>query len=175
MELMDRSAWGDSSELAEAVLVWGGWAYLPQSSDGVEAVESFRRKLAGVELVLHNQDNLEQDLFDSSDYFEFHGGLAAAVSPISETTPRAAFGDSSKPSRPAVRTLQGEALRVYRPRVVNPKWLNALQRHGYRGGLELAATGDSVVGFSGTAGIGSDWMVGGIAESRSAGGGLGVR
>ena len=165
MQLMDSSAWRDTSDLAEAVLVWGGWAYSPQSSDGVEAVESFRRKLAGVELVLHNQDNLEQDLFDSSDYFEFHGGLVAAVTSVSNTAPRAYFGDSSDPVRPRVRTLQGEALRVYRSRVVNPKWLSAIQRHGYRGGLEMAATVDALFGFSATAGIVTDWMFEGVAEN----------
>jgi cobaltochelatase CobN len=165
MQLMDSSAWRDTNDLAEAVLLWGGWAYSPQCSDGVEAVESFRRKLAGVDLVLHNQDNLEQDLFDSSDYFEFHGGLVAAVSAASNTAPQAYFGDSSDPSRPGVRSLQGEALRVYRSRVVNPKWLAAIQRHGYRGGLEMAATVDSLFGFSATAGIVTDWMFEGIAES----------
>jgi cobaltochelatase CobN len=165
MQIMDSSAWRDTSDLAEAVLLWGGWAYSPECSDGVEAVESFRRKLAGVELVLHNQDNLEQDLFDSSDYFEFHGGLVAAVTSLSNTTPDAYFGDSSDPSRPRVRTLQGEALRVYRSRVVNPKWIAAVQRHGYRGGLEMAATVDALFGFSATVGIITDWMFEGIAAS----------
>ncbi len=165
MQLMDSGAWRDANDLAEAVLLWGGWAYSPQCSDGVEAVESFRRKLAGVELVLHNQDNLEQDLFDSSDYFEFHGGLVAAVTSISNTAPRSYFGDSSDPRRPGVRTLQGEALRVYRSRVVNPKWLSAIQRHGYRGGLEMAATVDALFGFSATAGIVTDWMFEGVAEN----------
>jgi cobaltochelatase CobN len=169
MQLMDSGAWRDGSDLAQAVLLWGGWAYSPQFSDGVEAVESFRRKLAGVELVLHNQDNLEQDLFDSSDYFEFHGGLVAAVTSISNAAPQAYVGDSSDPSRPGVRTLQGEALRVYRSRIVNPKWLSAIQRHGYRGGLEMAATVDALFGFSATAGIVSDWMFEGIAESFAGG------
>ena len=169
MQLMESSAWRDAGDLAEAVLLWGGWAYSPQSNDGVEAVESFRRKLAGIELVLHNQDNLEQDLFDSSDYFEFHGGLVAAVASISNVAPRAYFGDSSNPSHPGVRTLQGEALRVYRSRVVNPKWLNAMQRHGYRGGLEMAATVDSLFGFSATAGIVTDWMFEGIAQAYADG------
>jgi cobaltochelatase CobN len=169
LQLMESSAWHNANDLAETVLLWGGWAYSPDCSDGVEAVESFRRKLAGVELVLHNQDNLEQDLFDSSDYFEFHGGLVAAVSSISNTLPRAYFGDSSDPSRPSVRTLQGEALRVYRSRVVNPKWLSAIQRHGYRGGLEMAATVDALFGFSATAGIVTDWMFEGIAENFAGG------
>jgi cobaltochelatase CobN len=169
MQLMDSGAWRDTSDLAQAVLLWGGWAYSPQCSDGVEAVESFRRNLAGVELVLHNQDNLEQDLFDSSDYFEFHGGLVAAVTSISNAAPQSYFGDSSDPSRPGIRTLQGEALRVYRSRVVNPKWLSAIQRHGYRGGLEMAATVDALFGFSATAGIVTDWMFEGIAESFAGG------
>ncbi len=165
MPLMDASAWRDAGDLAETVLLWGGWAYSPEHSDGVEAVESFRRRLAGVELVMHNQDNLEQDLFDSSDYFEFHGGLIAAVSQSSGTMPAAYFGDGSDPSRPRVRTLQGEALRVYRARVVNPKWLDGIQRHGYRGGLEMAATMDALFGFSATAGITTDWMFEGVAAS----------
>ena len=169
MQIMDTSGWRDTSDLAEAVLLWGGWAYSPDCSDGIEAVESFRRKLAGVELVVHNQDNLEQDLFDSSDYFEFHGGLVAAVSSISGTVPRAYFGDSSNPSRPGVRSLQGEALRVYRSRVVNPKWLQAIQRHGYRGGLEMAATVDALFGFSATAGIVTDWMFEGVAAGFAGG------
>jgi cobaltochelatase CobN len=169
MQLMESSAWRGAGDLAEAVLVWGGWAYSPQSQDGVEAVEAFRRKLAGIELVLHNQDNVEQDLFDSSDYFEFHGGLVAAVASISKAAPQAYFGDSSNPARPGVRTLQGEALRVYRSRVVNPKWLNAMQRHGYRGGLEMAATVDSLFGFSATAGIVTDWMFEGIAQAYADG------
>ncbi len=169
LQLMDSSAWRDAGDLAEAVLLWGGWAYSPQSSDGVDAVESFRRKLAGIELVVHNQDNLEQDLFDSSDYFEFHGGLVAAVTSISGVKPVAYFGDTSNPVHPQVRTLQGEALRVYRSRVVNPKWLNAMQRHGYRGGLEMAATVDSLFGFSATAGIVTDWMFEGIAQAYADG------
>ncbi len=170
MPLMDASAWRDAADLAEAVLLWGGWAYSPEHG-GVEAVESFRRKLAGVELVMHNQDNLEQDLFDSSDYFEFHGGLVAAVSQASGAVPAAYFGDGSDPTRPRVRTLQGEALRVYRARVVNPKWLDAIQRHGYRGGLEMAATMDALFGFSATAGIVTDWMFEGVAASFADGAG----
>lgn len=165
MQLMESSAWRDGGDLAEAMLLWGGWAYSPECSEGVEAVESFRRKLAGIELVVHNQDNLEQDLFDSTDYFEFHGGLVAAVTSLSKAPPQAYFGDSSDPSRTIVRTLQGEALRVYRARVVNPKWLSAIQRHGYRGGLEMAATVDSLFGFSATTGIVTNWMFEGIAKS----------
>lgn len=169
MELMDKGSWRNRGDLAEAMVRNGSWAYSPQSGDGVEAVDAFRRKLAGVELVLQNQDNAEQDLFDSSDYFEFHGGLVAAVTSLAPAAPAAYVGDSTDPAQPRVRSLQAEALRVYRSRVVNPKWLEAMQRHGYRGGLEMAATMDALFGFAATAGIISDWMFEGVAEHYTQG------
>ena len=169
MGLLETHAWRERRDLADAVLLWGGWAYTPESSDGVEATEAFRRQLAGIDLALHNQDSREQDLFDSGDYFEFHGGLFAAIASLSDRAPLAYFGDSSDASRPEVRTLQGEALRVYRSRVINPKWLSGIQRHGYRGGLEMAMTVDCLFGFSATAGIVTDWMFEGIAEHFASG------
>jgi cobaltochelatase CobN len=155
MDLIENRSWGDTHDLAEVVLAWGGWAY---GSSGVEAADAFRRRLATVELALHNRDNREQDLFDSSDQFEYHGGLVAAVTSLSGEQPHAYVGDSSNPTRPDVRTLKGEALRVFRSRVINPKWLAGIQRHGYRGGLEMATTVDSLFGFAATAGIVADWM-----------------
>ncbi len=168
-ELIEGRSWHDTRDLADAVLLWGGWAYSPQASDGVEATETFRRRLAGIDLALHNHDSREQDLFDSSDYFEFHGGLVATIASLSEHAPLAYVGDSSDQQRPQIRTLQGEALRVYRSRVVNPKWLAGMQRHGYRGGLEMVATVDAMFGFAATAGIVTDWMFEGIAEHFAAG------
>jgi cobaltochelatase CobN len=137
--------------------------------NGVEAADAFRRRLATVELALHNRDNREQDLLDSSDQFEYHGGLVAAVTSLSGEQPHAYVGDSSNPSRPDVRTLKGEALRVFRSRVVNPKWLAGIQRHGYRGGLEMATTVDSLFGFAATAGIVTDWMFEAVAETFAMG------
>lgn len=171
MELMDGGSWRNPGDLAEAMVRNGSWAYSPQSGNGVEAVDAFRRKLAGIELVLQNQDNAEQDLFDSSDYFEFQGGLVAAVTSLAPAAPAAYVGDSSDPAQPRVRSLQAEALRVYRSRVVNPKWLEAMQRHGYRGGLEMAATMDALFGFAATAGVISDWMFEGVAEHYTQGAG----
>jgi cobaltochelatase CobN len=178
MDRIENRSWRDKADLADTVLRWGGWAYPARAADGVGAVgeaesadaaDEFRRRLAGVELALHNQDNREQDLFDSSDYFEFHGGLVAAVESVAGVRPRAYVGDSSDPVRPQVRTLRGEALRVFRSRVVNPKWLAGIQRHGYRGGLEMASTVDSLFGFAATTGIVTDWMFEAVAESFATG------
>jgi cobaltochelatase CobN len=153
------------------VVAWGAWAFGSNTSEGVEAADAFRGRLATVELALHNRDNREQDLFDSSDQFEFHGGLVAAVASLSGEQPHAYVGDSSDPSRPDVRTLKGEALRVFRSRVVNPKWFAGIQRHGYRGGVEMVTTVDSLFGFSATAGIVTDWMFEAVAGKFALGAG----
>jgi cobaltochelatase CobN len=175
MDMIENRSWRDTQDLADVVIAWGGWAYGSGTShdssaaDGVEATEAFRRQLARVELALHNRDNREQDLLDSTDHFEYQGGLVAAVGSLSGEQPRAYIGDSSDPTSPDVRTLKGEALRVFRSRVVNPKWLTRIQRHGYRGGLEMATTVDSLFGFAATAGIVSDWMFEAVAENYAMG------
>ncbi|OAM88908.1 hypothetical protein AW736_15455 [Termitidicoccus mucosus] len=158
LDLIENHNWRGADDLARAFLAWGGWAYGGDTPGGTEATADFRRRLATVDLALHNQDNREHDLFDSDDYFQFQGGLIAAISALSGRKPRAYFGDSSDPARPVNRTLQAEALRVHRTRVVNPKWLAAIRRHGYKGGLEMAATVDYMFGYSATAGVITDWM-----------------
>jgi cobaltochelatase CobN len=168
MDLIDNRSWRDTHDLAEVVLAWSGWAYA--DSNGVDAADAFRRRMTTVELALHNRDNREQDLFDSSDQFEYHGGLIAAATSLSGTQPHAYVGDSSDASRPDVRSLKGEALRVFRTRVVNPKWLAGIRRHGYRGGVEIAATVDSLFGFAATAGVISDWMFESAADAFTKGG-----
>jgi len=167
MDAVENRSWRETHDLAEVMLAWSGWAYA--DSNGVDAADAFRRRMSTVELALHNRDNREQDLFDSSDQFEYHGGLVAAATSLSGTQPHAYVGDSSDASRPEVRSLKGEALRIFRTRVVNPKWLAGIQRHGYRGGVEIAATVDSLFGFAATAGVISDWMFEAAADKYTQG------
>jgi cobaltochelatase CobN len=172
LDRIESRSWNDTRDLAEVMLAWGGWAYgSGPAAEGVAASETYRRRLAGIELAVHNQDNREQDLFDSGDFFEFHGGLVAAVTEAAGARPAAYVGDSSDPAHPQVRTLQGEASRVFRSRVVNPKWLAAVQQHGFRGGLEMATTVDALFGFAATAGIVTDWMFEAVAKKFAGGAG----
>jgi len=56
------------------------------------------------------------------------------------------------------RSLEEEMARVFRARVVNPRWIEAMRRHGYKGAFELAATVDYLFGYDATAGVVQDWM-----------------
>ncbi|MHB1559683.1 MAG: cobaltochelatase subunit CobN [Isosphaeraceae bacterium] len=163
LPLIDERNWRDDADLAEAYVNWGGYAYTADEQ-GVDARDVFRLRLGRVQVALHNQDNREHDILDSDDYFQFHGGMIATIRALTGRKPRHYFGDTHDPSRPRVRDLKSEVLRVFRSRVVNPKWLESITRHGYKGGLELNATVDYLFGFGATAGVVDDWMYEDVAK-----------
>ncbi len=147
--LIDEKGWRTAADLAEAFTVWGGYAY-GADAEGLAEGETFRRRLAGVEAVLHNQDNREHDLLDSDDYYQFEGGLHAAVEAARGESPRVYHNDHSRPERPVIRTLEEEIGRIVRGRAANPKWIAGVMRHGYKGAFEIAATLDYLFAFAAT-------------------------
>ncbi len=163
LPLIETGNWKSDQDFARAFLAWGGYAY-SKDADGVDARPVFAERLKSIQVALHNQDNREHDIFDSDDYFQFHGGMVASIRALTGAQPKAYFGDSSRPDAVQVRDLKEEALRVYRSRVINPKWIESIKRHGYKGGLELAATVDYIFGFDATAQIAPDFVYEGLAE-----------
>ena len=164
LPLIDEQNWEDEHDFAEAYVNWGGYAYTAKSY-GVDQRETFKQVLSGVKVAVKNQDNREHDIFDSDDYLQYHGGMIASIRALSGKQPRQFFGDNSDPARVKVRDLQEETRRVFRGRVVNPKWIESIQRHGYKGGLELAATVDYLFGYDATAGVMADWMYERLTEA----------
>jgi cobaltochelatase CobN len=148
--LIDDSLWQDDADLAHAFRNWGGYAYGRQHY-GVAAAPRFGERLSTLQLVVQNQDNREHDLLDSNDYAQFQGGMSAAVRHFSGVQPAIYHGDHSNPQTPRVRSLQEEISRVIRARAVNPKWLDGIRQHGYKGAFEIAATVDYLFAFDATA------------------------
>jgi cobaltochelatase CobN len=153
--LIDERGWQGDQDLARAYLAWGGYAYGAGAAGQAEH-GLFEARLAGVEGVLHNQDNREHDLLDSDDYYQFEGGLAVAVRHLSGSQPALYHNDHSRPESPKVRSLAEEVARVVRARVVNPKWIEGVMRHGYKGAFEMAATVDYLFAFAATARVVKD-------------------
>ncbi|MGP4028662.1 cobaltochelatase subunit CobN [Actinomadura sp. 3N407] len=157
LPLIDSRNWRDDADLAEVYAVWGGHAY-GRDLDGVPAradMESAYRRIA---VAAKNVDTREHDIADSDDYFQYHGGMIATVRALTGRAPEAYVGDSTRPDAVRTRTLSEETARVFRARVVNPNWLAAMRRHGYKGAFELAATVDYLFGYDATTGVMADWM-----------------
>jgi cobaltochelatase CobN len=157
LPLLETGAWRDDEDLAAVYMAWGGWSY-GRAGMGLPAADAMRRRFAGIEVAAKNQDNREHDIFDSDDYLQDHGGMVATIRALGGREPIAVFGDSADPTRPRVRSLAEEAARVVRTRVVNPKWVDAMLRHGYKGAFEMAATVDYLFGYDATAHVVEDWM-----------------
>ncbi|ATQ69534.1 MULTISPECIES: cobaltochelatase subunit CobN [Methylosinus] len=153
--MIDEKLWRERRDLAEAFLLWGRYAY-GDGLDGEENHAALETRLAQVDAVVHNQDNREHDLLDSDDYYQFEGGLSAAVEAITGRAPIVYHNDHSRPERPIIRTLDEEIARVIRARVVNPKWIAGAMRHGYKGAFEIAASVDYLYAFAATTGAVKD-------------------
>ncbi|MBV8333899.1 MAG: cobaltochelatase subunit CobN, partial [Alphaproteobacteria bacterium] len=147
--MIDERIWQDESDLAEAYLSWGSYAYGANAEGRSERV-MLEARLAAAEAVLHNQDNREHDLLDSDDYYQFEGGLALVVRRLSGQPPAVWHNDHSRPEMPRIRSLREEIGRVVRGRAANPRWISGIMRHGYKGAAEIAATVDYLFAFAAT-------------------------
>ncbi|MEG4166064.1 MULTISPECIES: cobaltochelatase subunit CobN [unclassified Microcoleus] len=177
--IIEAQNWTDDSDLAKAYINWSSYAYtsssssnlpgdvagLKQSEWGCSAPEAFEQRLGQMQIVLQNQDNREHDILDSDDYYQFQGGMTAAIRNLQGKNPETYFGDNSIPENPKVRQLREEIARVYRSRAVNPKWIEGAMRHGYKGAFEIAATVDFLFAYDATANCVEDFMYEGIAEA----------
>ncbi|HEY1665765.1 MAG TPA: cobaltochelatase subunit CobN [Trebonia sp.] len=157
LPLIDARNWRDDADLAEVYAAWGGFAY-GRDLDGREARADMETSYRRIAVAAHNTDTLEHDIADSDDYFQYHGGMIATVRALTGHAPRAYIGDSTRPDTVRTRSLAEETARVFRARVVNPRWVEAMKRHGYKGAFELAATVDYLFGYDATAGVVEDWM-----------------
>ncbi|NTG46809.1 cobaltochelatase subunit CobN [Agrobacterium rhizogenes] len=149
--LIDEKGWERRADLAEAYLVWGSYAY-GAGEDGKAERGVFEERLRSIQAVVQNQDNREHDLLDSDDYYQFEGGMAAAAEQLAGARPSIYHNDHSRPEKPVIRSLEEEIGRVVRGRVVNPKWIDGVMRHGYKGAFEIAATVDYLFAFAATTG-----------------------
>ncbi|MFR9672925.1 cobaltochelatase subunit CobN [Streptomyces sp. TR02-1] len=164
LQLIDSRDWRTDADLAEVYTVWGGYAY-GRGLDGAPAREAMETAYRRIAVAAKNTDTREHDIADSDDYFQYHGGMVATVRALRGSAPEAYIGDSTRPETVRTRTLLEETSRVFRARVVNPRWVEAMRRHGYKGAFELAATVDYLFGYDATTGVVADWMYDKLAET----------
>ncbi len=157
LPLIEAGNWRSDADLAEVYTTWGGYAY-GRDMDGRPARDDMEANYRRIQVAAKNVDTREHDIADSDDYFQYHGGMVATVRALTGADPKAYVGDSTVPDAVRTRSLAEETARVFRSRVVNPRWIAAMQRHGYKGAFELAATVDYLFGFDATAGVVDDWM-----------------
>jgi cobaltochelatase CobN len=164
LQLIDSRNWRDDADLAQVYTTWGGFAY-GRGLGGRAATDDMNRAYRRIAVAAKNTDTREHDIADSDDYFQYHGGMVATVRALTGRSPAAYIGDNTRPDAIRTRTLSEETTRVFRARVVNPRWMTAMRRHGYKGAFEMAATVDYLFGYDATAGVMADWMYEQLTEA----------
>ncbi|GAA4474730.1 cobaltochelatase subunit CobN [Rhodococcus olei] len=164
LQLIDSKSWRGDADLAQVYTTWGGYAY-GRGLDGAPAADDMRTAYRRIAVAAKNTDTREHDIADSDDYFQYHGGMVATVRALTGKDPEAYIGDSTRPDAVRTRTLSEETARVFRARVVNPRWVEAMRRHGYKGAFEMAATVDYLFGYDATTNVVADWMYEKLAQT----------
>ncbi len=160
---VDEGNWDDRADLAEVYVQWGGYA-MGSRGRVSEDHDAFRRRLGSVEATVKIEDTMEQDEFDSSDWYAFHGGFITAVSEVAGEEPASYVGDSSDPDNVDVYTNEEKVRKAMRARVLNPEWLDSMEEHGYKGAGDLSQTVDVTLGWDATTGVVSDALWSEVAE-----------
>jgi len=162
-DAIDSKNWKDEHDLAEIYVKWGGYAY-GRRNYGITVPDDFRRRLSRLDLTVKNEDTREYDMLDGDDFYSYHGGMIAAVKALKGELPRSYSGDSSDPDRVKVRSTFEETKHIFRARILNPKWIESMQRHGYKGAGDLSRQVDIAFGWDATAEVLEDWMYEALAS-----------
>ncbi|WP_040327274.1 cobaltochelatase subunit CobN [Clostridium ihumii] len=161
--LINSKKWNDRNDLGDVYTLWGGHAY-GKNIHGKKVKEVFERRLSSVEVTVKNESSMEIDMLDSDDFYNYHGGLVAAVSRASGNMPKSYSGNSSDPKRVKLKDINEETARIMRSRILNPKWFEGLKEHGYKGAQEVSAMVDIMFGWDATSSVIEDWMYDGVAR-----------
>jgi cobaltochelatase CobN len=162
-DAIDSKNWKNQEDLSNIYVTWGCYAY-GRKNYGVQVPEQFKLRLSKINLTVKNQDSREYDILDGDDWYDAHGGMITAVKTFKGEAPRSYCGDSSDPNRVKVRNAAEETRYVFRSRLLNPKWIQSMKRHGYQGATDLSRTLDFVLGWDATAEVVEDWMYEDIAK-----------
>lgn len=162
--LLESKAWETIDDIAAVYTRWSGTAYGGDALPGDYEPEIFRRRMGALDVTIKNEDNRETNMFSSDDYNAYHGGMIATVRSISGKAPHSYSGDSTDRKRVKVRTVQEEAKRVFRGECMNPKFIEGMKRHGYKGALDLANTLAHSYQWDATSKVMEDWMYEKYAE-----------
>jgi len=161
---VDEGNWDDRADLAEVYVQWGGYA-MGSRGRVSDAHDAFERRLSSVDATVKLEDTMEQDEFDSSDWYAFHGGFISAVTEVSGEEPASYVGDSSDPDNVSVYTNEEKVRKTMRARVLNPDWLDSMEEHGYKGAGDLSTTVDVTFGWDATTGVISDRLWEDVADA----------
>jgi cobaltochelatase CobN len=158
------SAWKDEKDLADVFVYWNQYAY-GKNVFGKEMASDFVANLKTVDITFNKAYTDEYDLFGCCCYFATQGGMTASARVISGKEVKAYYGDTRDTKNVGVRDLSDEVRRVVRSKLLNPKWIEGMKQHGYKGLGDISKKIGRVYGWEATTGEVDDWIFDDIART----------
>jgi cobaltochelatase CobN len=160
------SAWKTESDLADVYLFWNGYAYGSGEGEfGVAAHGELMENLKRVRVTFDKHISDETDFLNCCGFFGNYGGMTAAAKILSGKKPRTYYGDTRDPAHVTVTDFADELRRVVRAKLLNPKYIEGMKKHGYKGAGDLNKRIGRVYGFGATTGEVDNWIFDEIAET----------
>ncbi|MDR1702951.1 MAG: cobaltochelatase subunit CobN, partial [Sporomusaceae bacterium] len=160
---LEEKNWETVDDLGKTYIRWGAHAY-GKNAKGVFVPELFTRRMGSIDVTVKNEDNREVHMLNADDFNSYHGGMIAAVRSVRGKAPRSYCGDSSDRKNAVVRSLGEEMKRLFRGEVFNPKFINGMKNHGYKGAADLAGIVAHAYEWDATSSVIDDWMYNGLAQ-----------
>ncbi|MDY0040687.1 MAG: cobaltochelatase subunit CobN, partial [Desulforhabdus sp.] len=151
------SAWKEEKDLADIFLYWNGYAY-GKDIHGEASHAQLANSMKTVDVTFNKVVSDEHDLFGCCCYFGTHGGMTAAARSLSGKEVKTYYGDTREPEHVEVRDLADEIRRVVRTKLLNPKWIEGMKRHGYKGAGDISKRVGRVYGWESTTQEVDDWI-----------------
>ncbi|MEN6413581.1 MAG: cobaltochelatase subunit CobN [Veillonellales bacterium] len=161
--MLEAKNWETVDDLAQVYVRWGAHAYGSKVS-GSFVPALFTRRLSSLDVTIKNEDNREVHMLNSDDFNAYHGGMIAAVRSFRGKAPRSYCGDSSDRQHVELRSLEEEFKRIFRGEVMNPKYIEGMKQHGYKGAADLAGTVAHCYDWDATSEVMENWMYDGLAK-----------
>ena len=161
--LLESKNWETLDDIADVYVRWGGHAYGGKTK-GKYMPQQFRKRMGSLDITIKNEDNHETNMLSSDDYNAYHGGMIAAVRAIKGSAPRSYCGDSTDRTRVTMHSVQEEAKRIFRSEAINPKFIEGMMKHGYKGAADMANMIAHSFQWDATSAVMEDWMYEKYAE-----------
>ena len=162
-QLVGNGMWNEEDELAEAYVARKGFAYGVSGRPERHAAV-LDHVLASVEVTYQNLDSVELGVTTIDHYFDTLGGITRAVKRARGVSATVYIGDQTRGDG-TVRTLGEQVSLETRTRALNPKWYEALLKHGHEGVREIDAAVTNTLGWSATTGDVQPWVYQQLAET----------
>ncbi len=161
--LIETSLWDETRDLADIYAEQSSYGY-SKGDYGKQMKGSFMRRFGRVSATVKNVPTREIDILDIDDVYQYLGGMNAFVRTYGRADAGTYIGDSSDPKRTGIRDTREELRFLFRAKVVNPKFINGLMEHGYRGAAEMAKIVEYTFAWDATSDIAEGWMYDTLAD-----------